>query len=84
MNGRIHIYDNHDVCNLCGCYYKHRRVLRHTAARDIKEVEFINHCARCRSVLRRYNKLNEELLELQWFMFGLGNTDYFDSTDVPT
>lgn len=82
MNGRIHISNHNDLCSLCGSRYKHRRVLHHTASRDITEVEFIHNCPRCRSLLRKFERLQNELLEIQWMLFGLAHTDYFD--DEPT
>lgn len=69
---------NDNICSLCHRKYKYRRVLSPSETAGLIEVELITECCRCRSLLRRRKELQDKLLDMDWKIFGLQYTNYYD------
>ena len=61
-------------CVLCSVKCKHK--VRNN--RD-GSVELIFHCGRCMQLMSREKQLREKLLDVEWRLWGLQHTTYFDA-----
>ena len=62
------------ICVLCSQECKHR-------VKNNKDgtCELVFHCGRCRRLLMRKKQLEEKLLDVEWELWGLEHTTYFES-----
>lgn len=75
---RIVIIEDEDKCSVCRRTYAHRRVIKPSNIIGLRNVELIVSCPRCRALLRSKQEFEHKLLELEWKLFGLKHTTYFD------
>ena len=62
---------NSALCELCQRPFQYR-------GGKFSDNEPRPHCARCSKVLLREKKLKEKLLDVEWMLYGLEFTNYFD------
>ena len=70
----IQIVDCDNMCTVCHRPFKWRKqytIIEKSEKGYIKEVEFITAHAGCRNLLCKYHKLQDELLDTEWKLFGL-------------
>ena len=77
-NERVVIIDDDDKCSVCNKVYAHRRVIKPSSIHGLRNVELITSCPRCRALLRQKKQFQHKILELEWKLFGLKHTNYFD------
>lgn len=70
--------DTTNKCYLCRHSYTHKRVHWVDSDNGLKLVELITHCPRCRSLCKKKANLAKQLVEIEWEIYALQNTDYFD------
>jgi hypothetical protein len=67
-----------DVCYNCLRKYKHRKIFRYVED-GLKETEFITSCCSCRSLFRKKNELQEQLLEIDFKIFERQYSNYLEN-----
>ena len=63
---------NEDKCFLCGKDFKHKKYYK-KGLKEVKEVELITHCLPCRKLLREYELLREQIVNLEYSIFCIGS-----------
>ena len=77
-NIKIH-KDSSNKCYLCRRSYGHKRAHWIDSDNGLKLVELITHCPRCRNLCKKRNNLAKQIMEIDWILYGLQNTNYFDT-----
>ena len=78
MNGRISIVNDGNFCTVCNRLYTHRRVISPSSIHGLCNIELVTSCPKCRNLFRRRKALEDKMHEIDWLVFGLQHTNYFD------
>lgn len=78
MNERVTVVNNGNICTVCNRIYPHRRVISPSSITGLLNIQLVIQCPRCRNLIRRHDKLVEQIADIDWQLYALQYTNYFD------
>ena len=76
---KIEIHSDQNKCYLCRRSYESKRIHWIDGENGLKLVDLITHCPRCRNLCKRKKALEKKIIDIDWEIYGLAHTDYFDN-----
>jgi hypothetical protein len=65
----MEIIDRPDCCFVCNKYFKHYKLTKLNKSVGLKEVDLITSHATCRNLIKKRDKLYQDLLEVEYDIF---------------